>query len=121
MPAGYGWNGTVVVDRPKATGYLENEVGMSLERFIAYLQQALPPQTKTEYRFPEGSGMEGSSVTWEPDKLRTTYDEFVRNGDKSDIDCDCNCCWSMCLAVSWVPPLWVGCMIGCAAGGCKPR
>ncbi|RYO98972.1 hypothetical protein DL764_006928 [Monosporascus ibericus] len=98
VPAGYGWNGTVVVDRPKVTEYLEKEVGMNLEGFIAYLRRTTPPQTKTEYRFPEGSGMDSSSVTWEPDELQQSYNEFVRNGDRSDIDCDCNCCWSMCLA-----------------------
>ncbi|RYP72106.1 hypothetical protein DL771_004437 [Monosporascus sp. 5C6A] len=78
VPAGHGWNGTVVVDRPKATEYLGKEVGMSLERFMGYLRHTPPPQTKTEYRFPEGSGMEGSSVTWEPDELPQPYDEFVR-------------------------------------------
>ncbi|RYP80133.1 hypothetical protein DL769_002619 [Monosporascus sp. CRB-8-3] len=108
VPAGHGWNGTVVVDGPKATGYLEREVGMNLERFVGYLQRTSPPQTKTEYRFPEGSEMEGSSVTWEPDGLRQTYDAFVHNGSNSDIDCDCNCCWSMCIAMhDWMRGWWV--------------
>ncbi|RYP53434.1 hypothetical protein DL768_001579 [Monosporascus sp. mg162] len=108
VPAGHGWNGRVVVDRPKATEYLEKEVGVSLERFIGYLQRTPPPQTKTEYRFSEGSGLEGSSVTWEPDELRQSYDEFVRNGNRSGIDCDCSCCWSMCLAMhDWMRGWWV--------------
>ncbi|RYP33098.1 hypothetical protein DL767_004883 [Monosporascus sp. MG133] len=77
VPAGHGWNGTVVVDRPKATEYLEKEVGMSLERFMGYLQRTPPPQTKTEYRFPEGSGMEGSSVSWALDELQQSYNEFL--------------------------------------------
>ncbi len=58
VPPGHGWNGTLVVDMPKATEYLEQEVGLHLDTFRAYLGRFPSPPPRGEYKLPEGSGSE---------------------------------------------------------------
>lgn len=101
LPAGFGGNGTLVVDDEQATKYLNDEAGITIERFVEYVQDKFdPPKAGVEYAFPTGSGLEKSSVTFNKD-----YSPVSRNQDSGDLT-DCDRCWIACILLAWFPPAW---------------
>ncbi|RYO85961.1 hypothetical protein DL762_004978 [Monosporascus cannonballus] len=51
LPSGYGANGTVVIDREKATEYLQDEAGVDIDKLMSYLQTLPPAKENMEYQF----------------------------------------------------------------------
>ncbi|RYP52078.1 hypothetical protein DL769_010728 [Monosporascus sp. CRB-8-3] len=105
LPSGYGANGTVVMDREKATEYLRDEAGVDIDKLMSYLQTLPPPKENTEYQFPKESGLEGSSVTPHPDEATRAHDGAIL-GSSSE---ECGKCWLSCIMVSWFPPAFAIC------------
>ncbi|RYP46168.1 hypothetical protein DL768_007598 [Monosporascus sp. mg162] len=65
LPPGYGLNGTIVMDTEKSAQYLREEVGVDIDMCMDKLAKILPVlQENNEYKFPEGSGLEGSSISY---------------------------------------------------------
>ncbi|RYP73807.1 hypothetical protein DL771_003385 [Monosporascus sp. 5C6A] len=105
LPSGYGANGTVVIDREKATEYLQDEAGIDIDKLMSYLQTVPPPEEYTEYQFPKESGLEGSLVTPRPDEATRVHGGAVLDSSSEE----CSKCWLTCLMVSWFPPAFAIC------------
>lgn len=135
VPPGYGAAGTIVVDTDKAARYLREEAGIDVDKMMDYLQNQLSPVQKgVEYVFPQGSGLEKSSVTFDLDFKLVAHDdggdtttttaaaatnnnnnnnnpaeaavEAYGHLDSAHIS-DCDKCWVTCVMLSWFPPAWV--------------
>ncbi|RYP41083.1 hypothetical protein DL767_001244 [Monosporascus sp. MG133] len=116
LPSGYGASGTVVMDREKATEYLQDEAGVDIDMLMSYLQTLPAPKENTEYQFLKESGLEGSSVTPHPDEAMSAHDGAVLDSSSEE----CGKCWLSCAMLSWFPPFFAICMGVCAARGCHP-
>ncbi|RYP07781.1 hypothetical protein DL765_009017 [Monosporascus sp. GIB2] len=70
LPPGYGVNGTIVMDMKKFAQYLQDEVGVGMDIDMDKLAKISPVlQENNKYRFPEGSGLERSSVSYSPNQV----------------------------------------------------
>ncbi|RYO79134.1 hypothetical protein DL764_010044 [Monosporascus ibericus] len=64
LPPGYGLNGTIVMDTEKSAQYLQEELGLDIDTYMGKFAKILPVlQENNEYKFPEGSGLEGRKKT----------------------------------------------------------
>ncbi|KAK7753371.1 hypothetical protein SLS62_004661 [Diatrype stigma] len=115
IPAGFGANGTLVVDNELATKYLQGEAGVAIDKFLNYVKTEFDaPKAGVEYAFPAGSGLEASSITFDKDHALEVHQ------DSADMT-DCDRCWVACILLAWFPPAWGICIAGCVAKGCKPQ
>ncbi|RYP16594.1 hypothetical protein DL765_005055 [Monosporascus sp. GIB2] len=105
LPSGYGANGTVVMDREKATEYLQDAAGVDIDKLMSYLQTLPPAKENMEYQFTKESGLEGSSVTSHPDEATRAHDGAVLDSSSEE----CSKCWLSCLMLSWFPPAFAIC------------
>ncbi|RYP35516.1 hypothetical protein DL767_003770 [Monosporascus sp. MG133] len=70
LPPGYGMNGTIVMDTEKSVQYLQEEIGVGIDMYMDKWAKILPVlQENDEYKFPEGSGLESSSISYYPNEV----------------------------------------------------
>ncbi|RYP66593.1 hypothetical protein DL769_006000 [Monosporascus sp. CRB-8-3] len=107
LPPGYGVNGTIVMDTEKSAQYLQDEVGVGVDMDMDKLANILPVlQENNEFLFPEGSGLEGSSISYFPNDVELSTQAAAAP--------KCKRCAS-CILLLFNFPAYVACVIACFA------
>ncbi|RYP58972.1 hypothetical protein DL770_010315 [Monosporascus sp. CRB-9-2] len=113
LPPGYGVNGTIVMDTEKSLQYLQEEVGVGIDMYMSDLAKIFPVmQENSEYKFPEGSGLEGSSISYYPNEIELS----VQVGRRAKCR---RCAACIILIPFFFPYAYAACFASCFAR-CEP-